>query len=202
MKYFLIFFLFTSAAFAAQSIHSHRAIVEGEVLRGSFSEERRLKDFKAPLLSSGHFAVIPGKGLIWEVEKPFAVTTIITPNGIVQQAGTNQVMNLPAKQVPFLLHLYQMLSGALAGEWSAFSRDFEIKTSETPKGAWQLQLTPKNKEDVMMPFSMINIMGTEFAEHVELNKPDGDADIITFSEQKLSTEPLTKQEAALLTKLP
>ena len=197
----LAVFCLPTYVWAENSPISHRVIVAGEVLRGKFTEERRLKDFKAPLRSTGHFVVAPGHGLIWSVETPFAITTVITPGGLVQEVGGNQTMNLTAKRIPFLLHLYEMLSGTLAGDWTALSREFSISKSGD-EIRWQVQLSPLKKDDTAMPFTAITATGGHFVEQIELNKVDGDVDHLTFSNQKLSTSPLTALEAGMLNVAP
>ena len=194
----LVFICLPGLVWAEDMAVSHRVIVVGEVLRGTFSEERQLKEFKAPLRSTGHFIVAPGHGLIWSVETPFSITTVITPSGLMQETGGNQTMNLPAQRIPFLLNLYDMLCGALAGDWTALSQQFTISKSGDD-AHWQALLSPLKKDDTSMPFSSIRATGGQFVEQIELHKEDGDADILTFSNQKLSTSPLTAREIAMLT---
>jgi len=85
----------------------------GQVLRGRFVQERHLQGFNAPLRSEGRFVLAAGKGLIWRAEKPFAVTTAISPAGLAQEVGGNETMRLPSSRLPFLSRLYDMLGGAL-----------------------------------------------------------------------------------------
>ncbi len=167
----------------------------GQVLRGRFVQERHLKGFKAPLRSEGHFVLAPGRGLIWRAEKPFAVTTAITAAGLVQQAGGAETLRLPSSRLPFLARLYDMLGGALAGDWRALGGDFTVARSGDDK-RWQVALIPRNTDDLAMPFRSIAIAGDRFVEHVEMTKPDGDTEGLTFFDQTLST--LAADDAAAL----
>ncbi len=189
-------FIFLTPAFADELAVSKPMIAANEVLRGKFTEERRLKDFKAPLRSTGHFVVAPGHGLIWVVETPFSITTVITPGGLVQEVDGTETMNLPAKRVPFLLHLYDMLSGTLAGDWGALSQQFSIHKTGNEQH-WQVALSPL-EDNPSIPFSAINASGGKLVEHIELIKPDGDSDELNFSNQKLSLSPLSKHELLML----
>jgi hypothetical protein len=190
-------------SFGAQAagVEPSPTIGTGEVLRGGFVQERHLKGFNAPLRSEGHFVLVPGRGLIWRVEKPFAVTTIITAAGLVQQVGGNETMRLAAARLPFLSHLYEMLGGALGGDWHALETDFTVARSGDAAG-WQVHLTPRKTDDPLaMPFAAISAKGGRFVETVEMIKPDGDADVLTFLDQALNGTPLDADESAVLDSL-
>jgi hypothetical protein len=175
-----------------------QSLGRGDVLRGAFVQQRLLKGFDAPLRSEGHFVLAAGRGLIWRVEKPFAITTVITSAGLVQQAGGSETMRLASARLPFLSHLYDMLGGALSGDWRALEADFSAARSG---GAdhWQVRLTPRKTDDpIAMPFSAIAATGGRFVETVQMSKPDGDSDTLTFAEQVLNGAPLDSGEIAAL----
>ena len=170
----------------------------GQVLRGRFVQERHLQGFTAPLKTEGHFILAPGKGLIWRAEKPFAVTTVMTPTGLVQQVGGAETMRLASARLPFLSRLYDMLGGALAGDWRSLDGDFTVARSGDSK-AWQVTLTPRQGTDPLtMPFQAITAKGGRFVDAVRIAKPDGDADDLTFLDQDLSSIPLAAEDAAAL----
>ena len=170
----------------------------GQVLRGRFVQERHLQGFNAPLRSEGRFVLAAGKGLIWRAEKPFAVTTAISPAGLAQEVGGNETMRLPSSRLPFLSRLYDMLGGALGGNWQALEHDFTVEKSGEAK-SWQVVLTPRNGPDPMsMPFASITAKGSRFVDGVRISKPDGDYDELTFLDQALSNDSLSPEESAAL----
>ncbi len=170
---------------------------EGQVLRGAFVQERFLKGFQAPLKSEGRFVLAPGRGLIWRTETPFAVTTIMSPAGLVQEVKGNETMRLPAARLPFMSKLYTMLGGALTGDWKALEDMFAVERTGDA-GAWNLHLTPRRAADPAMPIRAITVRGGRFVDEVEIAKPDGDRDRLTFRDQALAVEPPTADEATLL----
>ena len=99
------------------------ALKAGDVLRGRFVQERHMQGFAKPIRSEGTFLVAPGRGLIWRAESPFAVTTVVTPSGLVQSVNGAETTRLAAARLPFLTRLYDMMGGALAGDWQALSVD-------------------------------------------------------------------------------
>lgn len=188
---FLLALLSATPALAAETLSA------GQVLRGAFVQERFLKGFQAPLKSEGHFVLAPSRGLIWRTEAPFAVTTIMSPAGLVQEVKGNETMRLPASRLPFMSKLYTMLGGALTGDWKALEDMFVVERGGTAE-AWTLHLTPKRADDPTMPIRAIDVRGGRFVEEVQIAKPDGDRDRLTFRDQLLKAEPPTADEAALL----
>ena len=161
-------------------------------------QERILQGFNAPLKSEGSFVLAPGQGLIWRAEKPFASTTMMTERGLAQQSDGSTIVNLPSSRAPFMAGLYDMLSGALAGDWQALERDFVVEKS-TVGGKWALQLTPKLRvTSDAMPIAEIKVAGAAFVEHVEIVKHGGDRDVLTFLDQQRVAAPLTAEEQKML----
>jgi hypothetical protein len=168
----------------------------GEILRGRFVQERSLQGFQAPLKSEGTFVVAQGKGLIWTVEKPFPTTTVITPDGLVQEARGNETLRLPASRVPFLTRLYDMLSGTMTGDWNAMKSQFAVETSGTADN-WTLQLRPKSSGEASMPISEMRIQGGRYVDDVDMHRPSGDRDHLQFHDQTVGSGPLSEAETKL-----
>ena len=176
-------------------------IAPGQVLRGQFVQEREMQGFSAPLKTTGDFVLAPGSGLIWQAKEPFAVTTVMTANGVSQQNGDVQMLDLPASKAPFLAQLYDILGGALAGNPQALEQHFDIKRSEGADG-WRLMLTPKaHGAGVAMPVKEIEITGHRFVDRVVIQKDGGDRDRLTFIGQSLDRGPLDAEETKLLTRV-
>lgn len=194
----LLISLLLCLPFAAQAAGPEGSLKDGQVLRGHFVQERHLQGFNAPLKSEGSFVLAPGQGLIWKAEKPFAVTTIISPAGLVQEVGGNQTMHLASSRLPFLSRLYDMLGGALGGDWRALEKDFQVAKSGDAK-SWQVVLTPKAGSDpVSMPFRSIATKGSRFVDGVRIAKAEGDYDDLSFLDQALSDGPLSPEESTAL----
>lgn len=169
----------------------------GEVLRGRFVQERLLKGFDKPVRSEGSFVLAPGRGLIWRGEVPFPVTTAITPGGIVQSVDGEEVMRLSAARVPFLARLYDMMGGAMAGDWKALETDFAVVRQEEPSGL-VITLTPIRDAGPAQPFRALTARMGQFVEDVRMVKPDGDQDHLSFREQGVGSGPLSAEELSLL----
>jgi hypothetical protein len=186
---FLVSFPFTVSAVEAPS--GQTIIGADKVLRGRFVEEHRTNSSQNPLRSTGHFVVAPAHGLLWSIEKPFPTLTIITPRGLVQDIG-GLAVKLPAKN---LRHLYDMVGGALAGDWSGLEADFTI-TRAGSADHWQMLLTPRQNGKQNLPYATITIGGGPFVENIVMTKTDGRYDAFSFGDAVLSDAQLSTQESA------
>lgn len=179
----------------AEMAHAEMAMLKpGDVLRGRFIQERHLQGFSAPVRSEGRFVVVPGKGLIWQAETPFAVTTVVTPTGLVQSVGGTETARLSAARLPFLSRLYDMMAGALAGDWRALEASFAItRTGST------VHLAPMRADDATgQQIAAIRAILGRFVDQVDIVRPNGDFDRLRFLDQGLGNGPLPAAEAALL----
>src|SRR5262245_55207769 len=172
-------------------------LAEGQVLRGRFEQLRFLQGFQAPLKSSGTFFLAPGLGLIWKTEAPFALTTVMSPAGLVQEVGGRETMRMPSARIPFMSKLYAMLGGALTGDWEGLSSAFTI-TRKVEGKSWRLKLEPIQADDPGMPIRAIDLHGSRFLEDVDVIKVNGDRDRLVFLNQKLEAAAPTPDESKLL----
>jgi len=172
-------------------------MAQGQVLRGRFEQSRFLQGFQAPLKSSGTFFLAPGMGLIWKTEQPFALTTVMSPAGLVQEVSGRETMRMPSARIPFMSKLYAMLGGALTGDWEGLSSAFTITRKVEGKG-WRLKLEPIQADDPGMPIRAIDLHGSRFLEDVDVIKVNGDRDRLVFLNQKLEAAAPTPDESKLL----
>lgn len=192
MRLVLALLALMAAAFPA--LAETALLKDGDVLRGRFVQERHLKGFSQPIRSEGTFVVVPGRGLIWRTEAPFPVTTVVTQAGLVQSVEGTETTRLAAARLPFLSRLYDMMAGALAGDWRALEEIFALTRKP---GA--VQLSPKSPDDPLaQQIAAISARLGHFVEEVEIAKPGGDRDRLVFTDQALNARPLDAAETALL----
>jgi hypothetical protein len=179
---------------SASAMADPAMLKDGDVLRGHFVQERHMQGFAKPIRSEGSFVVAPGRGLIWRAEIPFAVTTVVTPAGLVQSVDGSETTRLAAARLPFLTRLYEMMAGALAGDWRALEGTFRVE-----REAGRIALSPKAATDAAaQQIAGITARLGRFVDEVEIAKPGGDNDRLTFTDQVLNARPLDAAEAALL----
>lgn len=194
---FLGALLWLADAQAAPPDKGFAPLKKGQVLRGRFEQFRTLKGFGAPLNSAGSFTLAVERGLIWRTETPFAMMTTMTGNGLIQRSEGGGITRLPAGRVPFMTQLYNMLGGALGGDWGAMATTFAM-TRKDSKNGWQLTLTPLQQDSSGFPLQSIVVSGRQNVDDVVMAKPNGDQDRIVFAQQRITSEDLTGEELALL----
>ena len=183
---------------AAAARAQYRRVARGEVLRGHFRQERQIKGFDRPLVSTGDFVLAPGEGLIWRTDHPFAIVTVITAAGLVQEVDGTETTRLTASRLPFLARLYDLLGAALSGDWQALGTQFQV-TRHGDARQWDFELVPLPGTDPMaLPFRTIALHGGSFLNEVRIVRLDDDSDRLMFSDQTLGTGGLSEAEAAHL----
>jgi Outer membrane lipoprotein carrier protein LolA-like len=188
--------LLSSVSFA--QIAMGPTLAPGQTLHGRFVQARNLKGISSTLKSEGTFVLAPGKGLIWRIEDPIQTVTIITPDGIRQIINGNEVQRIDAAKVPFIAHFYDMLDGALMGDWTAMRHDFAVHTNGD-RAAWRTILTPVRPNDpIAGMLASIVITGGKMVDGVEINRANGDSERIGFLDQTVSGVALNADDARLL----
>jgi Outer membrane lipoprotein carrier protein LolA-like len=173
-------------------------LARGQTLHGRFVQARNLKGISSTLKSNGTFVLAPGIGLIWRIEDPIQTITIITPAGIRQIINGNEVQTIEAAKVPFVAHFYDMLDGALMGDWTAMRHDFAVQTNGD-RAAWRTLLTPVRPDDpIAGMLASIVITGGKMVDGVEINRKNGDSERIEFLDQAVSGVALSGDDALLL----
>jgi hypothetical protein len=167
-------FLLSATPDGAAADVTPQTLKSGEILRGRFVQERQLAGFAKPLRTTGTFALVPGRGLIWRALTPFQDTTVITPDGILGQVNGRETMRLPASRVPGLGHLYEVLGGAVSGNTAPLEQTFDVKRSD------------------------LTVTGHRFVDSVEVDKDGGDIDRLSFLDQTVVAAPPSADETSLL----
>lgn len=174
---------------------------EGQQLRGRFTQERRLQGFSRPLRSEGDFLLLPGRGLLWRSQQPFASTLVITAGGILQIVDGQEAMRLPATRAPGLGRFYEVLGGALSGDPSRLGQVFRVDWQADAQ-EWRLGLTPLSADDpALAQVAGIDVVGTRLVERVTVRKVNGDADLLAFHDQVAGAAAPDAAEDALLRRL-
>lgn len=188
-------FLPTSAATPTTELPR---LAAGEILRGRFRQARHLQGFDQPIRSEGRFALIPEQGLIWQVETPFAVDTVIGARGLLQRQGERVLTQLAAADLPGLAQLYEILGSALIGDWQALEANFAIEQIAYSAQV-RFALTPQSDAGVANAgLERIELALGEFVDQIQIFRGDDDFDLIDFFEQSASASGATVEEQALI----
>ena len=178
----LMLFSGLSSAFSQQDLIA--LLQKSQNIQGGFTQQRFLKSLSKPIVSRGKFVLLANKGLLWQMQQPFAVDLRVKKDGIMQWNGSQWIANNKLGQSEQI----NLFLGLLSGDISALSAQFDLQLSGSPQ-QWRLTLTPSS---LLMKqiFNHIIIKGDRLVREIELDEKQGDRTLILFS-QVQTNQPLS-----------
>ncbi len=170
----------------------------GDVLQGHFVQEQHRYGYTTVLRSEGSFVLVTDRGLLWRTARPVDTTVVITTVALLQLAAGKEVGRILISRAPAIAHFYEMLESALEGDFTALKQEFSV-VDKTEGQKWELILSPlKNDELAAAQIQQITITGSAFVDTVVIQRGNGDTQRLIFSQQALSSGPLSSEDAGLL----
>lgn len=151
------------------------------VVHGPFIQEKHLRALPLPLISTGHFVLAKGQGLLWLLQRPLQQDYRITAQGI-DRRDPDGWQPLPGSHAG--AEQNRLFFAVLQGDSSALERDFELNLQGNSE-AWTLQMTPRS---VLLKqiFTRIDITGSAYVERIELVETQGDSTILRMPDSTAS----------------
>lgn len=186
------------AAYAAQpSLASiQQQLAQQNIVRGDFTQTRRMQMFDAPLVSQGKFVLSRDQGLWWQQTHPFPTSLVLTKNTLSQQIGSEPAQILKVSDNPMVFYFSHVFLSLFKGDTSALTEQFTLSFSSQTDQHWVLSLTPKSSP-LDKVFSSIEIAGQQDINKVALMEIRGDSTVIEFSNQTQQPDSLTAAEHAI-----
>ena len=167
-----------AAAHAFDSRELTAQLQAPKTVQGRFTQQKYLRTLTKPVTTSGRFALHPGHGLFWHLQKPFELRLRVRRDGISRQDASgawksNGSQSTQAAQV-------KLFMAVLGGDTAELQRHFTLKLSGSA-GNWQLLLLPKT---VVMKqvFENITISGDKLVRRIELKEKQGDRTVMQFEQ--------------------
>ncbi|MBH5328220.1 outer membrane lipoprotein carrier protein LolA [Eikenella sp. S3360] len=147
-------------------------------VQGSFTQQRFLRSLDKPVQTGGQFALRPGHGLFWHLQKPFDMKLRVRRDGITRQDSqgqwrSNGSQTAQAAQV-------KLFMAVLGGDTAELQRHFNLALSGNAQ-QWRLTLTPKTAV-MRQVFNQIVISGGRLVQKVELDEKQGDRTVMQFTQ--------------------
>jgi hypothetical protein len=163
---------------------------------GNFEQSKQLEGFKKPLVSTGRFCVVAGKGVLWHTLKPFPTTLRLTRDQIVQVQGERVAMRLDAKQEPMVRTINSVLFALLAGDLAQLETLFDVDGS-IRGDRWGVFLKARDAS-LAKAIGGVQIEGGAFVSNIVISESSGDRTSIRFSDMTKGNVTLTAEEAKSL----
>ena len=189
MKKFLLSLLISLAALPALAFSTAELTTQLQApqsVQGGFTQQRFLRSMDKPVQTGGRFALRPGRGLFWHLQKPFEMKLRVRRDGISRQDAQGQwrangSQTAQAAQV-------KLFMAVLGGDTAELQRHFNLALSGNAR-QWQLTLTPKTAV-MRQVFNKIVISGGQLVQKVELDEKQGDRTVMQFN-QLQTNQPLS-----------
>ena len=165
------------------------------VLCGHFEQSKQLNGMKRPLMSSGRFCVVSGKGVLWRNLQPFPTTLRLTKDEIVNYQGDRVAMRLDAKQEPTVRMINSVLFALLAGDLGQLETLFDVEGSAS-SGSWQVALKARQPA-LAKAIGSISLDGGLYVNHLHMTEASGDQTAIVFSAIQTGASAMQAEDAAL-----
>jgi hypothetical protein len=164
------------------------------VLRGNFSQARRIALLQNPLYSTGHF-ILSDRGLYWRQEQPIAALMIADEQRLMQQVGDGPMQDIDTAENPVVLSFSNSFLSIFRGNEDELRKNFDVEFSSEP-GWWIIHLKP-----ISYPMSeaidSISLRGREYIETITVISRSSDETIISFTELQTEPDRLTDDELEL-----
>ena len=154
-------------------------------VQGAFTQQLYLKSLTKPMTTNGQFVLIPKRGLLWHMQKPFENRLRVRADGIMQWNGKSWVaanqskMNGQSQQIRLFLDL-------LGGNTQGLEKQFDLQLSGSQQ-KWTLRLNPKTAL-MKQIFNHIEISGDSVVRRIELNEKQGDRTVMQFNQVQTGKE--------------
>lgn len=171
-------------------------LAKPEQLCGRFEQTKQLAGMKKPLLSSGRFCVIAGKGVLWRTLKPFPNTLRLKRDEIVHMQGERVAMRLDASQEPTVRMINGVLFSLLGGDLGQLDSLFEVEGSVSGD-TWKVALKARNAA-VARAVGAISLEGSAYVRSIRMLDAGGDRTEIVFTELKTGAQAVLPEETVLM----
>lgn len=165
------------------------------VVRGAFEQQKSVKGFRNPLLSSGEFAVARSKGVLWRTQQPFASTLVVTRDRVLARGADGSVARrLSANEEPAVRAISETLFGVMAADLGALEKRFDIDGELQGREGWKLVLLPRDPA-LARWVRRVELEGDRFLRVVRLHEGSGDQTVIRMTRHATAAVLAADEEA-------
>jgi hypothetical protein len=182
MRIFILFFALGIAKLYAETDLKQiieQKLVERTHVKGQYKQKKYLEKIKQSLVSSGTFQFIKGESIEWIQAQPFQskIKMSSTEFSIVGPDNTSESISLSSR--PDMRAIQDVFFSLLNGDQVKLKKYFDLNATGNAK-AWQLHLTPQNKE-LAMVIESITLKGSQWLNEIEIAEKNKNKTTIEFT---------------------
>ncbi|MDR2841656.1 MAG: outer membrane lipoprotein carrier protein LolA [Spirochaetaceae bacterium] len=147
-----------------------------DFLKGKFNQTKTIVKINKRLKSSGTFVISKNDGIIWKTEKPFASTTAVGKDFIVQASANGSISKIDAGKNDTFMRISETLRSVFTGNSKSIKDNFFVFFIESTNGSkseWSIGLVPKEKEFKTFAKSII-LKGSTLIAELIIEEESGD----------------------------
>jgi hypothetical protein len=164
------------------------------VLRGNFTQSRKIALLERPLQSSGRF-LLSDLGLYWRQEKPLASVMIADGKRLLQQIDNGPLQVVDVAKNPMVLTFSTSFLSIFNGSEAELRNHFAVEFAAA-EDDWSIQLTPATYP-LSEAIETINLRGREYIEELTVTSRSSEETVIRFSDLQTEPDQLTDNEIEL-----
>lgn len=165
-----------------------------EIVRGDFTQSRKIEMFAEPLSSQGTFLLDKAHGLLWQQSTPFPVNLVLTQDKLRQTFADQAPQTITAQENPMAFYFSHIFLSVFHGDTEQLQSEFDLDFSVQDE-QWTLVLTPKGAP-LNAVFKHITLQGQDDINALSLQEVRGDNTEIRFSAQTHEPQTLSQAEQA------
>ena len=194
----LLLALFSSAYGGVDSAHTFENVVarlaEAGVVRGDFTQLRKIELLSRPLESSGNF-ILSELGLYWHQTQPFSSILIADGERLVQRMEDGPTTSINAAENPIVLPFSRIFLSIFEGSEEQLRAHFEIAFA-VDGSDWEISLQPTTYP-LSEAIETIILRGREYIQSINIINRSSDEMMIRFSDVQTLSQQLTEHEIEL-----
>ncbi|WP_321784262.1 outer membrane lipoprotein carrier protein LolA [Paraburkholderia sp. J94] len=149
-------------------------------VRSHFTQTQTLAALKTPLVSTGSLLFFRDRGVIWQIDRPYKKTWVMSDSGMTVLDATGQrVANGGAQGARGAAEIAKMMRAMLGGDLSGLYTQFDVQARGTP-ARWQMRLVPRQPQ-IAQALRGIEMDGGEFLQGLRITLANGDVTQYAFS---------------------
>jgi hypothetical protein len=194
----LVLVLSSSAYGGAESAYTFENVVarlaEAGVVRGNFTQLRKIEFLSRPLESSGNF-ILSESGLYWHQTQPFTSILIADGERLVQRLEDGPTTSMDAAGNAMVLTFSRIFLSIFEGSEEELRANFEIAFA-AEAGDWEISLKPTTYP-LSEAIKTIILHGREYIQSINIINRSSDEMMIRFSDVQTLSQQLTEHEIEL-----
>lgn len=152
-----------------------------DVLRASFTQEKRAAALTRPILSRGRLTVARDHGVIWRIDAPLSMSIAYRADALVEvdSDGRRRVKKFADNRVQ--AEVARVIRALLAADFAALRQHFDVQGSGDAAAQWRIELFPR-PGPVGQFISALVVSGGRHVEQIRVIEAGGDSTVIRLSD--------------------